>query len=242
MIDYASASFKPGLPAVGGHRVPGVEADVRVMVIKPPPHAAVLLRRAMRALPFWLALALPSHATQDAWPALHDVAGVEADDVLNVRAAPDAAAPIIGALSSERTGVEVIRLDDDAEWALINLSEGTGWVSIGFLARHPGQWQGAFPLISACFGTEPFWTLSVDGNAALLSTPEGEDAGQIVARVSSAGRRDRHGLVARIGNVPLTGIVSARSCSDGMSDRQWGLAFDAILGDDVLSGCCTLTR
>lgn len=240
IIDHRSASCKPGIPDFDVHRGLRVAADVRFL--QPLPHAAVLVRRTMGALPLWLALALPVHATQDAWPALHDIAGIASDDVLNVRAAPDATSPIIGALPPGQTDVEVIRLDVETGWALVNLPEGTGWVSTRFLARHPGQWQGAFPEISTCFGTEPFWTLSVDGDTALFSTPEREAAGQIVARVGSAARRDRHGLLARIGDVALTGIVSARSCSDGMSDREWGLAFDAIHGDELLSGCCSLAR
>ncbi|MFG6624806.1 hypothetical protein ACGYLD_05885 [Sulfitobacter sp. 1A12056] len=40
----------------------------------------------MRLLALFLCLrALPVWATQDAWPALHDVSGVGADDVLNIR-------------------------------------------------------------------------------------------------------------------------------------------------------------
>ncbi len=57
---------------------------------------------------------------------------------------------------------------------------------------------------------------------------------------SSAARRDRHGLVAVIDDVPLSGIIAARQCSDGMSDREYGLSLDAIFGEQVLSGCCTL--
>ena len=62
----------------------------------------------MRALALLLALALPSGAAAKGLPALHDVTGVAADDVLNVRARPDASAPVLGALTPDATGVEVV--------------------------------------------------------------------------------------------------------------------------------------
>lgn len=69
----------------------------------------------------------------------------------------------------------------------------------------------------------------------------GRTSGQ--PRAGNAGRLARpvrHGLVAVIDNVPLSGIIAARQCSDGMSDREYGLSLDAIFGEQVLSGCCTL--
>ncbi|MEM7487835.1 MAG: peptide-binding protein [Pseudomonadota bacterium] len=200
-----------------------------------------MVRGALIALALGLA-AGPAAATQDAWPALHDVTGVASNDTLNVRADPSADAQIVGALPHDTRGVEVIRPDDQQGWGLVNLGEGTGWVSLRFLARRPGQWQGAFPPLAACFGTEPFWTLRLDGDAVTFATPEDEAAGTVTARLGSSARRDRHGLRARIGERPLSSIVAARACSDGMSDRAYGLAFDALLGDEVLSGCCTLAR
>lgn len=194
----------------------------------------------MRALALLLALAGPVQAAQDAWPALHDVTGVAADDVLHVRAGPSAGAPAIGALAPDAAGVEVIAVDEALDWGRVNVREGSGWVSMRHLARRPGQVVGSFPPIAACFGTEPFWTLRLDGEAATWSTPEGEVAGRVTARLASSARRDRHGLVADAGGVPLTGVIAAEACSDGMSDRLYGLAFDAVFGGEVLSGCCSL--
>ncbi|MGB3553158.1 MAG: SH3 domain-containing protein [Jannaschia sp.] len=185
--------------------------------------------------------ALPALATQDAWPALFDVRDVTADDVLNIRAGPSVRFPVIGTLRPDRADVEVIAPNDRETWGRINTGEGVGWVSLRYLARQPGQWQGAFPEISSCFGTEPFWTLSLTGDDAHLATPDSEAAGTVSARLGSAARRDRHGLIATLGGTTLTGVIATRSCSDGMSDRAFGLAFDAVMGDEVLSGCCTLT-
>nr|WP_281494163.1 SH3 domain-containing protein [Jannaschia sp. S6380] len=171
---------------------------------------------------------------------MHDVAGVAADDVLNIRRAPDARSDIVGRLAPDRRGVEVLRTTPDERWGLVNRDGGMGWVSMRYLDRGPGQWAGAFPEIRACFGTEPFWSLRLDGDVIEWSTPEGAADGTVIARLGATARRDRHGLVATIDRMPMTGILSARACSDGMSDAEWGLALDAVLGAEVLSGCCTL--
>ncbi len=190
-----------------------------------------------------LLVATPALATQDGWPALYDVTGVAADDVLNIRAEPDASSPIVGTYAPDATGIEVVRPNERQDWGLVNTAESTGWVSLAYLQRHPGQWAGAFPRLARCFGTEPFWTLAMDGDAATLSTPETSQEGVVVARLGSLNRRDRHGLrVALPEGRWIEGVVSAEACSDGMSDRAFGLGFDALGADGVLSGCCSLSR
>lgn len=196
----------------------------------------------MRTLALLLALMAPVGAAGEGMPALHDVTGVAAGDVLNVRARPDASAPILGVLDPEATGVEVVAADGSGRWGQVNLAGEAGWASLRYLSRQPGQDAGTFPRVAACFGTEPFWNLRLDGDVATWSEPEREASGQVEARIDASARPDRHGLVARIDGTPLMGVIAARTCSDGMSDRAFGLAFDAIFGDAVLSGCCTLAR
>ena len=187
--------------------------------------------------------ALPARATVDGWPALFDVAGVAADDVLNVRAAPASDAAIVATLAPDATDVEVIRPNDTHGWGLVNTGEATGWVSLAFLERQPGQFEGAFPPVAQCFGTEPFWTLALDGDAATFSTPDGATDGRVLGRLGSLSRRDRHGLrVALAEGRRIDGVISTEACSDGMSDREYGLAFDFVGTGGVLSGCCALSR
>jgi uncharacterized membrane protein len=190
-----------------------------------------------------LLFAAPAAATQDAWPALFDVSGVADDDVLNIRAAPSASAEIVGTLAPDAESIEVIRPGNTLSWGLVNTGEGTGWVSLAFLERRPGQYQGAFPEIAQCFGTEPFWTIALDGDAMTYSTPDTEISGTVIARLGSANRRDRHGLrIALPEGRWIEGVIGWRACNDGMSDRDYGLAFDALDRDGVLSGCCSLAR
>ncbi len=124
-----------------------------------------------------LALLSGSAAAQE-MPSLHDVTGVAADDVLNVRSGPDAGSARIGALAPGATGVEVIELSGTG-WGRVNVDEGSGWVSLRYLARQPDQ--PPVPDRLTCFGTEPFWSLARDGDAARYVTPDGPEAPLLVA-------------------------------------------------------------
>ena len=68
--------------------------------------------------------------------------GVEADDVLNVRAAPDPSADVVAELDPLDDGIEPTghnrQVDDGAIWAEVTVDGTTGWASTAFLA-HPGD-------------------------------------------------------------------------------------------------------
>ena len=185
----------------------------------------------------------PAAATQDAWPALHDVSGVAPDDVLNVRAAPSATAEIVGALAPDAAGVEVVRPSEDERWGLVNVGERSGWVSLDFLDRHPGQFYGARPRIASCFGTEPFWTLDFDEpGRVLMTTPDRPaTAGTELGWSIGVNRYDRYAVLIAFGGLQV-GAIRLERCGDGMSDREYGIGFDLMDGEHVLSGCCTLQR
>ncbi|MEM7670840.1 MAG: SH3 domain-containing protein [Pseudomonadota bacterium] len=210
--------------------------------------------RAVFAL--WL-IAMPVWATQDGWPALYNVSGVAVDDVLNVRAAPDVTSEIIGSLDPDAADVEVIRPDPALAWGLVNTGEGTGWVSLAFLARQPGQWEEQVPVVHQCFGTEPFWSLDIEGPAVLLNTPEGPpEAGLVAEQLVADGRRDRFVsrgtlLSSEAGALDLALHLRTQACGDGMSDRAYGIAADLLVTDPddsdgtrparLRAGCCSLT-
>jgi hypothetical protein len=195
------------------------------------------------ALILWASLALPAFATQDGWPAVHDVTGVAADDELNIRERPDAASPVVGQLAPDAT-VEVIRPNERLTWGLVNAGERSGWVSLRYLARRPGQWDGAFPEIGSCLGTEPFWSIVRAGDAITFSTPDASDRMTITTRSGSANRRDRFHMIAEGAGGTAVALLRTEACSDGMSDRAFGISVDLLLGIGPearqLSGCCTL--
>lgn len=208
----------------------------------------------IRALAAWLLLATPVWATQDGWPALYDVAGVAADDVLNIRTAPGADAEIIGTLAPDATDIEVIRDNDGrGTWGLVNSGEGAGWVSLAYMARHPGQWDGQFPKVRQCFGTEPFWSMRFDEPRATFTTPDREARDGLVSGLFRAkGRRDRFAYDGSFfpdsaGELDFLATLRTEACSDGMSDRAFGISVDLFLSggsgpeqNGLYSGCCSI--
>ena len=217
----------------------------------------------LRLLAILLAIAAaPAAATQDGWPALHDVVGVAPGDVLNVRSGPGAAFPIIGSFAPGERNVEVIApAAADGGWGIVNLSgEGSaGYVSLRYLRRQPNTFAGHLPPVLRCSGTEPFWGLRVEGDAIaysdgslgrsrtflgiealdtarygaepVLRAFEGDDAVTMVLR--NLARERGHDL----SDGDLGGL-----CTDGMSDRLFGMAVTAVMVVDgeayAHSGCC----
>jgi len=187
----------------------------------------------------WILLATPAWATVDGWPALHDVIDVESGDVLNVRAAPSAAADIIGTLEYNSTGIEVIRPDEDFEWGLVNMGEHAGWASLRFLVPQPGQWHGSYPDFAWCGGTEPFWSLTrTDGRIKLARIDDDDIVSTLEWEASTFNHRERHAFRAS----GITGVLSLQACDDGMSDMEFGIELNLTLDREptLYHGCCSL--
>jgi uncharacterized membrane protein len=203
------------------------------------------MRRLLAAL---LLLATPA-AAQDALPILADVTGVAADDVLNVRGAPDASAEIVGTLAPDMRGVEVVGLDPSGGWGQVNTGESSGWAAMRFLASREGIWRaGALPEGLTCFGTEPFWSLRPGGGRLVLATPEGPERDMALSAALDIGidGDPQRALVAEDADGRLTVGITPAACSDGMSDRGFGLAALVVRegggAAELLTGCCSLGR
>ncbi len=186
-----------------------------------------------------LALALPLRA--EVLPALHDVTGVAADDVLNIRAAPDAAAEVIGTLTPDETAVEVISVTEG--WALVNTGEGSGYASMRFLTRQDGPDWNALQTPLTCVGTEPFWSLKIDPDVGTANMVTPDDLDGYSMEINQTWRAEPGAPAAAL-SVP-EGLIVLRpaECSDGMSERRFGIAVDVFLTrpDKLrLSGCCRL--
>tara|TARA_R110002049_G_scaffold44333_6_gene130243 strand:+ start:100731 stop:101342 length:612 start_codon:yes stop_codon:yes gene_type:complete len=191
-------------------------------------------------------LSLPAAATQDAWPALYDVTGVAASDVLNIRERPNSSAPIVGVLSPAARNVELIRPNDRETWALVNTREGSGWVSLKFLKRQQEQWLGKMPPVASCAGTEPFWGIKVNGQRMTFSGLAFDaQSYSIIQSGSAQNRRDRYNLIGSGPSGTAIAAITMQACTDGMSDRDFGLTVDLFLqGTDQwqhLTGCCSLS-
>ena len=182
-------------------------------------------------------------------PALHDVSGVAANDVLNIRQEPAAASPIIGQLAPGLTGVEVVGVSPDGKWGRVSTGEASGWASMAFLDRQSRPNWFTLEVGLSCSGTEPFWSLNIDRlqKTAQFTTPDGQgpqmdittqwrgDVWRQVAAIQFAGGADQGFATIR-----------AEACSDGMSDRDFGLRTDVFLQGTpssparALRGCCSL--
>ena len=178
-------------------------------------------------------------------PALFGVAGVEESDMLNVRAGPSTDEEIVARLSPSATSIEVVVTDDSGEWGLVALPEGRGWASLRYLVRAPGQPLTGLPNQISCAGTEPFWSFNLmQDRSAEFARPDVTTRFQNVAIIPSSNRTDRHALFADGGEVVVTSLVGRGMCSDGMSDRPYGLSIDMLVTDKsavtLYSGCCSV--
>lgn len=172
-------------------------------------------------------------------PTLFDVTGVSADDVLNVRAEPSASAGILSTLPPDARGIEVV--EERRGWGRINTAEASGWVSMRYLTYRVDVWQdGAMPAGFRCYGTEPFWDARVDGGSLVIGRPDDPETRLPVTATLSTGMfRDPARAVMADG---VTLVATPAICSDGMSDRIYGLRASLAIADQqrLLSGCCTI--
>jgi len=199
----------------------------------------------IRALTLWAALLLPDLATAQNLPALYDVARVASNDVLNVRSDSHARGGIVGELASDARGVEVIRTEND--WGLVNVTGMSGWVSMRYLERQPEQ-DGYSPQPPLwCYGTEPFWSIDLLPGGISFSAPELSNVNLMSMSISPTNRYSGTYAFAGVTNVGMSfGTVHHAVCSDGMSDREYGLAVDFVyrhpMGMIHFTGCCSLAK
>lgn len=185
----------------------------------------------------------PAAATQEyLLPTLFDVQGVAGNDVLNIRQEPSPSSPILGSFAPDATQIEVV--DERQGWGRINHGEGSGWVAMRYLSPQPKTWTaGELPPGFACFGTEPFWSVRQGEGGLLLEGPDLKTPPQPVRSVLDSGifRDPMRAVVA--GN--MTVVATPQLCSDGMSDRLFGLRASVILQGDsprLLTGCCSVQQ
>lgn len=180
-------------------------------------------------------------------PSLYDVTDVDAGDVLNVRAGPSTADPVIGSLPPDATGIEVVSIDATGAWGEVNVGEVSGWAALRFLDEQADVWTpGKLPAGLSCFGTEPFWNLRPEDAALVLESPEmRRDPVPLVALDTGIVGDVRRALLAADDRTRITATITPDSCGDGMSDRAFGLGAMVVLEEEkaepmLLSGCCSI--
>jgi uncharacterized membrane protein len=88
-------------------------------------------------------------------------------------------------------------------------------------------------------GTEPFWSLSIDGASFRLARPDHPDL-----TATSPGAAIRPGRATWVAMGPdgqMTVTLSASPCSDGMSDRTYPMRAEVVVLNRTLRGCAAKT-
>lgn len=100
--------------------------------------------------------------------------------------------------------------------------------------RPPGQ-ENEPVLAYRAFGTEPFWSVRVDGETLVFSTPENQP-GQTMQgrRVPSLQGVSFQG---KDGEVDFNLDIQQGACNDGMSDNEYTLQSTFVYGDTTYKGC-----
>ncbi len=187
-------------------------------------------------------------AEWELFPARYDVTGVASDDVLNVRSGFGASHPIIQALAYNDRDIEIIKLSADGKWGLIGYPDGDGWASMRYLQRQPGQGGPDLPRPLSCGGNEPFWAIQFMPGANEFTEPGQMPHGlaTVWEGIPDGMQPVAYGLKMAGGSDEIDAIITRSQCSDGMSDKSYGFAINALLtgtlGDRMLTGCCTLLR
>ncbi|MDO9639284.1 MAG: SH3 domain-containing protein [Pseudotabrizicola sp.] len=186
---------------------------------------------------------MPALAMAQTFPASYAVSGVGAKDVLNIRSDPSAQAEIMGEIGPYDMNVEVLGLSPDGKWGKVGAREGNGWVSMAYLDLTEPEDPHTVQRPLSCFGTEPFWSVSLYPRGAEYNSP---DTGAVPMGVTHEGVA-AEGFLIQLEEGPSlnrTLIIRRAACSDGMSDRAFGFSTlmftEAPDGNSALPGCCTL--
>ncbi|HEX7947043.1 MAG TPA: hypothetical protein VF495_20435 [Phenylobacterium sp.] len=89
-------------------------------------------------------------------------------------------------------------------------------------------------------GTEPFWSLTINGSQFRLTRPDHPDlAIEAGGAVIQSGRAT---WVAKgAGGEQVTVVLYASDCSDGMSDTKYPYAAEVVMLNESLRGCAGKT-
>lgn len=194
----------------------------------------------------FFALLVPALTTAQSLPALYSVTNVAEDGVLDIRPEPSASAPAIASFAWDARDIEVTALDETGQWGLININEQTAWVAMQFLEAQFTAGNSLLPRPLICFGNEPFWTLDIDNKPfAELGWLDGVSLRfSGLYTISSDSRPGRYMMIAESSGRSLHGFVERKTCSDGMSDRVYGLDMNLLIRDGeqtrYFAGCCSV--
>ena len=100
--------------------------------------------------------------------------------------------------------------------------------------------------VSACFGTEPFWSLKLTDKTIQFKLSGDESETKTIAKPTarSASGRSSEWLALFQGQTKekagrfLNVLVKQAECSDGMSDELYPYSVEVLSGTSLYTGCC----
>ena len=166
------------------------------------------------------------------------VINVAPDDVLNIRAEPNAGAALVGELAPGTGDIRVTAQGTETlDWVHIEAGGLEGWVNAAFLAYSTNY--EPLPIRLHCSGTEPFWGTELSYSRADVS----------FAFRDEHFRTGFHGPISPLNrtNIWLRTrfdlesdfvLLESETCSDGMSERKHAYLLFAKIDGNLLGGCC----
>ena len=166
------------------------------------------------------------------------VSGVDQDDVLSLRAEPNANARLVGTLSSNASNIRVTaQATGTLDWIHIEANGVEGWVNASYLS-YANAYE-PLPIRLHRSGTEPFWGLELSYSRADVSFAfNGQDFRAGFAAPISPPNQTNLWLRTRFELEAEFLVLRAQSCSDGMSDMTYPYSLVAKLEGNLLAGCC----
>ena len=106
--------------------------------------------------------------------------------------------------------------------------------------RAAGQEQ--VPLLAwRAFGNEPFWSVRVDGDALVFSTPD-DPSGRTFAGTHALQPDGGVHYAGKDGDTAFSLDIARGECSDGMSDNVYALTAEFRYGDMDYKGCAEAAK
>lgn len=107
----------------------------------------------------------------------------------------------------------------------------------GLALKEPEVAAGAFPENLHVIGTEPFWSVKVEGDALAYTTPETMDAPRLLQATTRGSGGDGLHLTGEDDGQPFRLEVRRAACSDGMSDNEYPFSASLLLDGNTVQGC-----
>nr|TFG55065.1 MAG: hypothetical protein E4H34_01230 [Hyphomicrobiales bacterium] len=166
------------------------------------------------------------------------VINVASNDVLNMRAEPDANAAIVGTLPPNTGNIHVAAQSaETGDWIYIEANELEGWVNANYLAY--ANSYAPLPIRLHCSGTEPFWGIALSYSRADVDFAySDEDFRTGFHPPISPANRTNIWLRTRFDLESDFLLLQADACSDGMSEQVYAYSLMAKLNGNLIGGCC----